>query len=280
MYTCFNEFLTRKTLHSGRYEGSCKNRASNSSEKRARGGSSNEVHCAGCARRVLCSEMQLRADIIRSAFTEASDPVWRPAPTALTASSSPSSASQPLAPHSPFIALPPPAVALGGCSPQRRCPLPPRRGRAAAAATVLAATGVNPPPPRAVRLASPLPSWSSTPAAGTAAEATAAVEETKKTKNNQRNNATRKTQSSTHISHAICGSAPTAIEFAIARAFTTNSAYSTATCACLLSSDLFFLRQFAPLPPRMIPLLYLDTDADLAESRSCSRLVRRTRVVA
>jgi len=166
-----------------------------------------ELCLPGCARRVLCSEMQLRADIIRSAFTEASDPVWRPAPTALTASSSPSSASQPLAPHSPFIALPPPAVALGGCSPQRRCPLPPRRGRAAAAATVLAATGVNPPPPRAVRLASPLPSWSSTPAAGTAAEATAAVEETKKTKNNQRNNATRKTQSSTHISHAICGEA-------------------------------------------------------------------------
>jgi len=47
MHTCFNEFLTRKTLHRGHYEGSCKNRASNSSEKRARGGSSNEVHCAG-----------------------------------------------------------------------------------------------------------------------------------------------------------------------------------------------------------------------------------------
>jgi len=28
------------------YEGSCKNRASSSSDKRARGGSSNEVHCA------------------------------------------------------------------------------------------------------------------------------------------------------------------------------------------------------------------------------------------
>jgi len=46
MHTCFNEILTRKTLHRGHYEGSCKNRASNSSEKPARGGSSNEVHCA------------------------------------------------------------------------------------------------------------------------------------------------------------------------------------------------------------------------------------------
>jgi len=52
MHTCFNEFLTRKTLHRGHYEGSCKNRASNSSEKRARGGSSNEVHCAGLAKRL------------------------------------------------------------------------------------------------------------------------------------------------------------------------------------------------------------------------------------
>jgi len=49
-YACFNMFFTRKTPRTCVYEGSCKFLYERFGGKRARGGSSNEVYCAGVQR--------------------------------------------------------------------------------------------------------------------------------------------------------------------------------------------------------------------------------------